>query len=231
LGLFKDRLKEMLGGGAATATPMPASGSASSKAPASRGTPVTRHSSGLEQFFFAVRDRPGLSLLDCAGASQANISYITNLGHRLTSDDYVRSLELAFGDGDFYTNQADEERAAAFQQDNFAYEEGQFDGALVWDSLQFLGPSLLDSTVDQLYRVLRPGSSMLAFFHADEKAEIVPTWHYRIADAKTLTLVPRGTLRRAQFFNNRALEKLFHKFASVKFFLTRDSLREVIIRR
>jgi hypothetical protein len=229
--LFKDRLKGMLGGGAPAATPTLSGGTASGTPPVAKGTPATRHSSGLEQFFFAVRDRPGLSLIDFAGASQANISFITNLGHRLTSDDYVRSLELTFGDGDFYANQADEERAAAFEKDNLTYDDGQFDGALLWDALQFLGPGLLESTVDQLHRILRPGSSMLAFFHADEKAEIVPTWHYRIADAKTLTLVPRGTLKRAQFFNNRALEKLFHNFASVKFFLTRDSLREVIIRR
>jgi hypothetical protein len=228
--LFKDRFKGMLGGGASAAKTVQ-SGAAAAKMPAVKGTPVTRNSSGLEQFFFAVRDRPGLSLIDFAGASQANISYITNLGHRLTSDDYVRSLELAFGDGDFYANQADEQRAAAFQSESLNYEEGQFDGALVWDSLQFLGPGLLESTVQDLYQILRPGSSMLVFFHADEKTEVVPTWHYRIADAKTLTLVPRGTLKRAQFFNNRALEKLFQKFASVKFFLTRDSLREVIVRR
>ncbi|HET8547954.1 MAG TPA: hypothetical protein VFL57_08120 [Bryobacteraceae bacterium] len=228
--LFRDRLKGMLGGEPSAGAP-PGTGAASAKAPAVKGTPLTRHSSGLEQFFFTIRDRPGLSLIDFAGASQANISFITNLGHRLTSDDYVQSLELAFGGGDFYANQADEQRAAAFLADNLTYEDGQFDGALVWDSLQFLGPGLLASTVASLHRVLRPGSSLLAFFHADEKTEIVPTWHYRIADAKTLTLVPRGMLRRAQFFNNRALEKLFQNFASVKFFLSRDSLREVIIRR
>jgi hypothetical protein len=221
----------MLGGAAAGSTTAPSGAPSAAKHPAVKGTPVTRHSSGLEQFFYTFRDRPGLSLLDCAGASQANISFITNLGHRLTSDDYVRALELAFGDGDFYANQADEERASAFRAENLAYEEGRFDGALVWDSLQFLGPGLLEHTVARLHYILRPGASMLAFFHADEKADIVPTWHYRIADPKTLTLVPRGMLKRAQFFNNRALEKLFHEFASVKFFLTRDSLREVIIRR
>jgi hypothetical protein len=46
-----------------------------------------------------------------------------------------------------------------------------------------------------------------------------------------LNLVPRGTRKRAQIFNNRALERLFGNFANVKFFLTRDNLREVIVRR
>ena len=37
-------------------------------------------------------------------------------------------------------------------------------------------------------------------------------------------------IRPAQLFNNRSLEKLFGKYESVKFFLTRERLREVIIK-
>jgi hypothetical protein len=32
-------------------------------------------------------------------------------------------------------------------------------------------------------------------------------------------------------FNNRSLERLFEEFDSIKFFLTRDSIREVIVSR
>jgi len=199
--------------------------------PVPKGPPITRPSNGLEQFFFSLRDRVGLTLLDFSGASQANISFITSLGHRLASEDYVRSLDLNFGDGDFYANQADPERVGKFKTENLAFPEGHFDGALVWDALQFLGPELLQDTVDQLHTILRPGSSTLALFSAEEKNEMVTTYHYRIGDAKTLSLLPRGNRKRAQFFNNRALERLFGKFQNVKFFLTRDNLREVIIKR
>jgi hypothetical protein len=44
-------------------------------------------------------------------------------------------------------------------------------------------------------------------------------------------LVEKGTRPTAQAFNNRGLEKLFSNFESVKFFLTRESLRELIVRR
>ncbi|MGH9627389.1 MAG: hypothetical protein ACRD7E_03375, partial [Bryobacteraceae bacterium] len=103
--------------------------------------------------------------------------------------------------------------------------------ALVWDALQFLSPSLLQVTIDRLYDVLRPDAYLLAFFHANEKYPQVPLYSYRIADSKTLLLSPRGQRRNAQVFNNRGLEKMFHKFQSVKFFLTRDNLREIIVRR
>ena len=72
---------------------------------------------------------------------------------------------------------------------------------------------------------------MLAFFHSDERAASIPSYFYRISDPKTLLLVPRGQRKPSQFFNNRSLEKLFQQFASVKFFLTRGHLREVIVTR
>jgi hypothetical protein len=191
----------------------------------------TRQSNALDQFFNSVRDRTGLNLLDFAGANQSNVSYITSMGHRLSSEDFVRSLELTFGHDTLLENQANPQLVDSFLQENLAFPYDTFDGALVWDSLQFLSPHLLQLTVDRLFDTLRPDSSLLAFFHADEKAKQIPIYNYRIADQKRLSLQPRGWADCGQFFNNRALEKLFHRYKSVKFFLTRDSLREVIVRR
>ena len=205
--------------------------------PQSRGAgaalpPQTRASHGLEQFFSSIQDQENLSILDFAGASQANISFITALGHRIYSNDIVRTLEESFGnDGDFVANQSDPQRAAAFLRESLDFPENNFDGALVWDTLQFLAPPLLQDTVDRLYHILRPQSYLLAFFHAEEKADTIPLYSYRIVEPKVLSLTPRGQRKAAQYFNNRSLEKLFQKFNSVKFFLTRDHLREVIVRR
>jgi hypothetical protein len=205
--------------------------------PQSRGAgsalpPQTRASHGLEQFFSSIQDQENLSILDFAGASQANISFITALGHRIYSNDIVRTLEESFGnDGDFVANQSDPQRAAAFLRESLDFPENNFDGALVWDTLQFLAPPLLQDTVDRLFHILRPQSYLLAFFHAEEKADTIPLYSYRIVEPKVLSLTPRGQRKAAQYFNNRSLEKLFQKFNSVKFFLTRDHLREVIVRR
>jgi hypothetical protein len=191
----------------------------------------TRHSNGLDQFFASIQDRTELSILDFTGANQANISFITNLGHRLYSDDILRSLDGAFGEGDFFANQSNPRRVEQFLQQSLEFPGQSFDGALVWDTLQFLASPLLQHTVDRLYEIMQPGAYLLAFFHSDEKAGTIPVYTYRIADSKTLRLSKRGQRPPAQFFNNRSLEKLFHKFASVKFFLTRDHLREVIVKR
>jgi hypothetical protein len=62
------------------------------------------------------------------------------------------------------------------------------------------------------------------------KLEAVPFYTFRIQDVNQLQVAQQGTRRPAQLFNNRSLEKLFSRFESVKFFLTKESLREVIIK-
>jgi hypothetical protein len=72
---------------------------------------------------------------------------------------------------------------------------------------------------------------MLAFFNTVEKAEWLPVYSYRIADVNTLRLAWKTHRQPVEFFNNRRIELVFQKFDSVKFFLTRDKIREVIVRR
>src|SRR5580704_8902305 len=127
----------------------------------------TRHSHGLDQFCASLEERPGLSILDLAGANQATVSFLTNYGHRLFSDDFVHQMDDCFGDGDFYANQSNPLMSGKFLDAALGFSDGIFDGVLVWDTLQFLSTPLLQTVVSKLYRVLRPGSAMLAFFHAE----------------------------------------------------------------
>src|SRR5262249_48583081 len=119
----------------------------------------------------------------------------------------------------------------SFLKQNLNYLEGTFDGALVWDVLEYLSAPLLSATVERLFRILKPGSYLLAVFQAQEKAQSVPRYSFRIRDSKTLLVTDHGARKPEQVFNNRSLEKLFQDFESLKFFLARDKLREVIVRR
>jgi hypothetical protein len=97
--------------------------------------------------------------------------------------------------------------------------------------LEYLNPTLLTATIERLFRITKPGSYLLAVFQAQDKAETVPQYSFRIQDSKTLLVADRGRHKPEQVFNNRSLEKLFQEFQSLKFFLARDKLREVIVRR
>lgn len=166
-----------------------------------------------------------------AGANQANISFLTGLGHRLSSEDLLGAMDQCFGDGDFFENQAMASRAQRFLDQSLLFPDSHFDAALAWDTLQFFAPGLLEQVIERLMRVMRPGGLILAFFSSNDKIDRMPLYSYRIQDAKTLLLVPRGTERQVQFFNNRAIERLFGNAQSLKFFLSRDHLREVLIRK
>jgi hypothetical protein len=202
-------------------------------APSSRTEQVyCRPSQALSQFFHSTSELKGFPLLDLAGANQANISFITEMGFRLYSDDTMRVLETAFGRGPgSLENQSDPDRVDRFMAATLDYADNQFCGALLWDVLQFLAPPLLQDAVDQLYRILMPGAYMFAIFHANERSPEVSLYSYRIADAKSLVLSARNETRPANYFKTSAIEKLFARFDYVKFFLTRDNLREIIVRR
>jgi hypothetical protein len=184
-----------------------------------------RHSNGLDHFVSYFKgETTGLSILDLAGVNRSNVTFITKLGHRIYSEDVLRSLQLA-------DNSDAQPRADTFLSKNLNHADGSFDGVLVWDVLEYLSPSLLTATVERLYRIVKPGGCLLAVFQTHENALLVPQYLFRIQDSKTLLLGERGQRKREQLFNNRSLEALFQKFESLKFFLARDKLREVIVRR
>jgi hypothetical protein len=189
-----------------------------------------RQSRGLEQFFTYINDQVGLSILDLAGAAQENVTFVTDLGHKLYTQDFLRSLDDTFGQ-DEIQEQATGGRIHHFLQQNLDFPDNTFDGVLIWDVMQYLSPALLNATVQRLHSIVKPKSYLLAFFNADDKISHAPKTNFRIQGLNTLELVQRGQRKQAQQFNNRSLEKLFGQFESVKFFLTRENLREIIVRR
>ena len=229
--MISDRLKSMLRGARGSQPPVGSPkppGSLFASRQGSGAETSTRSSRGLEEFFNYIRGQSGLTILDLGGATQQNVSFITNLGHRLYSEDFLQILNETFGsDG---TEQSNPGRIEYFLRQALEYPEGQFDGVLVWDVLEYLEPALLTAVVERLHKIVRPKSYMLSFFHSDAKLDSVPYYTFRIQEVNQLQVAQQGSRHPAQLFNNRSLEKLFSQFESVKFFLTRERLREVIIK-
>lgn len=189
---------------------------------------IARTSRGLQEFFNYIRGQSGLTILDFGAATQQNVSFITNLGHRLYSENFLQLLKESFGAD--AADQSNPGRIEHFLKQALDYQEGQFDGVLIWDVLEYLSPALLAAVVERLHKIVKPQSYMLAFFHSDDKQEAVPYYTFRIQDLNTLQVDQHGARQPVQLFNNRSLEKLFSRFGSVKFFLTRERLREVIVK-
>jgi hypothetical protein len=227
---MKEGWQRLFGGGA----PEPHAAAAPAMAPIPERAPLrefSRQSSALDQFFQAFQGQVGLMVLDLGVSNQENTVFFNDLGHKLRYDNFVRSLDESFGDGDFYANQENELRIEAFQSKVLNFDDDSLDRILVWDSLQYLSPVMLEAAICQLHATLHKGGQLLTVFHTDEKLVEVPSYSYRIQARNQIKMVGRGYRKPAQYFSTRALEKLFKDFSQVKFFLTQDSLREVIVRK
>jgi 2-polyprenyl-3-methyl-5-hydroxy-6-metoxy-1,4-benzoquinol methylase len=201
----------------------------SGKAHSGEAAVSERASRGLEEFFRHIRDTSGLTILDLGPATQANINFITNLGHRIYTADFLQVLGDAFG-LENTVDQSNPGQIEYFLKQALDYPEGHFDGVLIWDVLEYLSPPLLAAVIERLNQIVRPNSYMLAFFHSDDKQDAVPYYTFRVQGIAMLQVATQGRRRPAQLFNNRSLEKLFGKFQSVKFFLTKERLREIIVK-
>jgi SAM-dependent methyltransferase len=191
---------------------------------------ISRRSSGLTEFTKALQNKEGLSVLDLGATSPTNISYFTNLGHRLYNEDVL----LASSHPEYKSTGEDgKERldTRLFLQENMVYSGAKFDAVLCWDIADYLEESLVKPAVERIHSVLNPGGILLAFFHTRDAGPDAPYYRYHIASPDTLRLQRGPHFRLQRVFNNRHIENLFRDYGSLKFFLSRDNLREVLVTR
>jgi SAM-dependent methyltransferase len=210
---------------------------------------LARRSSGLAELAKSLASEETLCVLDLGYTSAANIRYLTERGHKIYSED----LLIASTDPALAT--VNEEGKPAldskrFLTENLTYPAAHFDIVLCWNLADYLDESLVKPVVGRLWSVLKPGGVLLAFFHTREAGPDAPCFRYHITGADTLemqAIEPRKETRRGptgavhtaiqssfrlqRVFNNRHVENLFRDFASIKFFLSRDTIREVLVVR
>jgi hypothetical protein len=208
-------------------------GGGASSAPAA--TPVaqrvTRRSTGLSELMRDVARQESLCILDLGPTSPTNISQLTGLGHKVYNEDLLSaSIDAAYS-----TRDADGKPAVnttKFIAENLTYERELFDAVA-----DYLHESLVKPVIERLHLVTKPGAVLMAFFHTRDAGPNAPYYRYHIVANDTLSLQPvtsRDNLplfRLQRIFNNRHIENLFRDYASLKFFLARDNVREVLIVR
>lgn len=210
---------------------------------------LTRRSSGLGELsrLWAV-DSP-LCVLDLGSTSPANIRFFTERSHKIYSEDLlVASTDPSLITKDEQGNVILDSRR--FLADNLVYPAAHFDVVLCWNLPDYLDESLVRPVMGRLWSVLKPGGMLLAFFHTKDAGPDSPCYRFHIVGKDTLEMQrivlkrearrgPTGAIHTAitegfrlqRVFNNRHIETLFRDFASIKFFLARDNVREVLVVR
>ena len=191
---------------------------------------ISRRSSGLNEFTRAIEGEDGLRILDMGPTSPSNISHLTGLGHKVYNEDVLKAstdptLVIPGEDGKTVLD------ADRFFSENLVYDKEKFDAILCWDTPDYLHESLVKPMVNRIHTILKPKGIILTFFHTRDAGPDAPYYRYHIVGEDTLELQngPRFTLQRV--FNNRHIENLFRDFSSIKFFLARDNVREVLVLR
>jgi SAM-dependent methyltransferase len=177
----------------------------------------------------------GLCILDLGATSPNNIRFFTERGHKSYSEDLlVGSLDPSLAIQDEQGNRVLDEKR--FLAENLAYENGLFDIVFCWNLPDYLDESLVKPVVARLWSSMKPGGLLLAFFHTKDAGPDAPCYRYHItgSDAQEMQhiIAPgKGSFRLQRVFNNRHIENLFRDFSSIKFFLARDNIREVLVIR
>ncbi len=210
---------------------------------------LTRRSSGLGELSRLWESDTPLCVLDLGSTSASNIRFFTERAHRIYSED----LLVASTDPSLVTK--DEEGKTVldsrkFLSDNLVYPAAHFNVVLCWNLPDYLDESLVRPVMGRLWSVLKPGGMLLAFFHTKDAGPDSPCYRFHIMGKDSLEMQrialkresrrgPTGVVHTAisdgfrlqRVFNNRHIETLFRDFASIKFFLARDNIREVLVVR
>ncbi len=217
--------------------------------PAQPAQRLSRRSSGLGELSRHWGSETGLCILDLGATSAANIRYMTERGHKIYSEDLlVASTDSSLATKDEQGNRVLDDKR--FLSENLLYPAAHFDAVLCWNLADYLDESLVKPVVGRLWSALKPGGMLLAFFHTRDAGPDAPCYRYHIVGADALEVQnivahkearrgPSGAVhtsigsgfRLQRVFNNRHIENLFNDLASIKFFLSRDNIREVLVIR
>ncbi|HZP62728.1 MAG TPA: hypothetical protein VFB28_04870 [Terriglobales bacterium] len=210
---------------------------------------LTRRSSGLAELSRRINSPDPLCVLDIGSTSAANIRYLTERGHKIYSEDLLEaSTDPSLVMADEHGQRVLDDKK--FLADNLLYSSSQFDIVLCWNLADYLDETLVRPVVARLWTMTKADGMLLAFFHTREAGPDAPCYRYHIVGTDTLEMQhiesprdlrkgPTGAIHTAieksfrlqRVFNNRHIENLFRDFGSIKFFLTRDNVREVLVVR
>jgi len=195
---------------------------------------TTRISNGLKEFLWNLDGLGRGTLLDLGPAWQTTLNFFIERGFRVTSDDILRdwadfqAAETAKNKeplkAENYEERIPETLAQKFLNENVQYGSESFDALLLWDSLDYLEPTLVRMMVSHLTEILRPGGVVLAMFHTKKPEDFQ---RYRVMDTNTLQVLSTKSILPAQKpLQNREIQELFGRFRTMKSFVGRDQLRE-----
>ena len=194
------------------------------------GERVQRRSTGFTEFMKWLAREEGLRILDLGATSPANITFFIGLGHRFHQEDVLRLAS----DKSLIVNNSEGQKTVdvdRFLRDNLSLGRQEYDAVMFWDLADYLPEPLVKPVIERIHVAMKPSAILFSFFHTKDAGPEAPFYRYNIASKDTLEMQPATPYKLQRIFNNRHVENLFRDFNSIKFFLGRDNIREVLVIR
>jgi SAM-dependent methyltransferase len=190
---------------------------------------AARHSRGWNDVRTHLQKSESLRVLDFGLTSPANINYLTSLGHSVYMANIVQDANrpewLKPAETEGATQDFDVER---FIASNLDFSGRDFDVILLWDTANYLPSPMVPALFARLRDVLRPEGRLLAFFHGRLEGPETAFSRYQLSDSDDLLVLDGGDFAVRQVYQTRQVERFLEGFSSVRFFLGKDNVREVI---
>ena len=179
----------------------------------------------LPKFLQCLTSRELPVLLDLGPVVGSNVAYF---GEQLGCKIFVEDL---FADLDRHVRAGTLDQFPEFLKKRFPQADGEVDGILCWDLIDYLDRPAAQELANQLTRVLRPDGALLGFFGNAPASEMRYT-KFIIADDANLKHRPYASARARQAtLLNRDIIKMFSGLRVSDSFLLKNNLREILFRK
>jgi SAM-dependent methyltransferase len=198
------------------------------KSAASRSADRKRSSSGWRDILKHLKENESLRVLDFGATSSHNINYLTGMGHSVYMANLVADAARPEWQKVLEEGEAPRFDVQGFVEQNLNFSGRDFDVVLVWDTADYLPPEVVPALFQKLHDVLRSDGRLLAFFHGAKPDVSLPFPRYQLTETDEVLLLASGEFPVLQTYQTRQIEKFLAGYASFRFFLGKDNVREVI---
>ena len=179
----------------------------------------------LRKFLTSLTSRALPVLIDLGPVVGSNVSFF---GEQIGCKIFVEDI---FADLDRHVREGKLDQLPEFLSKRFPQADGEVDGILCWDLIDYLDRAAAQQLAIQLTRVLRPEGALLGFFGTAQQRDMRYT-KYIVVDEVNLKhrSYPSARGRQAVLLN-RDIIRLFSGLRVSDSFLLQNNLREILFRK
>jgi hypothetical protein len=179
----------------------------------------------LQKFLSCLTSRELPVLLDLGPVVGSNVSLF---GEQLGCKIFVEDI---FADVDRHVREGRIDQLPEFLKTRFPQADGEVDGILCWDLIDYLDRPAAQQLANQLMRVLRPDGALLGFFGTAQPQDARYTKFIIVDDVNLKHRSYPAARGRQAILLNRDISKLFSGLHVTDSFLLKNNLREILFRK